>query len=62
MAKKRTSKKPSAPAVMPMMERMQNSGMMKAGDMMMSPSARITSMMQKPSAPRKPAGGKGRRK
>lgn len=62
MAKKRTTRRPTAPPAMPMIERMQNSGMMKLGDMMQYPPTTIASMMQKPTAPRTPAGRKGRRK
>lgn len=45
-----------------MIEPMRNSGMMKLGDMMTYPPITIESMMQKPLAPRKPAGRKGGRK
>jgi len=47
---------------MPLIERMQNSGMMKLGDMMQYPPVTIKSMMQKPTAPRKAGGRKGRGK
>jgi len=62
VAKKRTTRKPSAPPTMPLIERMQNSGMMKLGDMMQYPPVTIKSMMQKPTAPRKAGGRKGRGK
>ena len=68
MAKKRTISKPArmpmaAPPMnpQPTIQRLQSSGMMKMGDMMMQPPAVIASRMQKPTG-RKPAGGKGRRK
>ena len=62
MAKKRTASKPSRPPISPspMMGRVQSSGMMKPGDMMMKPPAVIASIMQ--SAGGKRAGKKGRRK
>jgi len=62
MAKKRTTRKPSAPPTIPMIEQMRNSGMMKLGDMMQHPPVTIVSTMQKPTAPRKAGGRKGRGK
>ena len=55
---KRTPSKLTPPISAPaMIERMQSSGMMKVGDMMMRPSAAITPRMPKPTG-RKTAGKK----
>ena len=60
MAKKRTAgKRPPTPIPVPtLIERMQNSGMMRVGDMMMMPPVVIAARMQKPTGRK----SKGRRK
>ena len=59
MAKKQTTKPARMPP--PIIGRLQNSGMMKFGEMMMQPPAIIAARMQKPTG-RKPAGKRCRSK
>jgi len=60
MANKKATSKATQMAMSPS-GMMQSSGMVKAGDMVMKPSAAIASMMNRPTG-RKPAGRQSRRK